>query len=344
MTPMERIMATIKGDKKDRVPVVPLLSLYGAKLTGCPLQRYFTLSEEYVKGQIEINNTFEPDVLFGPFSLALEGLAMGSQIKYYDKQPPNIFKPAFKTSDDFFKSNPLNWLKSEPNNYFLKAISELSNIYKNEIPIAGITLSPIDLPIMGFGIEKWLEIVLFNHSLAIKIIKSYIFYFIEKTNSLFDAGASFIVLPVAFANPSIVTKEIARQLISEIIIDAFSKVNGPIIIHSGGAKLLPFLEYFKDIPNVAGFIIHTGENLVEAREKIGESKILDGNIGGPEIDKMEKGELYNMCKDTLNIAKNDTHFILGTSAADIPYDSKIEIIKEMKQASMDSRDLGFQNA
>ena len=40
MNSMERIQATLAGKPLDRRAIAPVLGLYGARLTNCPLERY----------------------------------------------------------------------------------------------------------------------------------------------------------------------------------------------------------------------------------------------------------------------------------------------------------------
>ena len=78
MNSIERISATLQGKPTDRRAVSLLLPLYGARLTDCKPSKYYTDAAAYARGQSAVRETFQPDVLFGPFAVALEGAAFVS--------------------------------------------------------------------------------------------------------------------------------------------------------------------------------------------------------------------------------------------------------------------------
>ena len=70
MKSLDRYRATLAGKPLEHCIVAPVLSLYGARLTGCPLERYYTEADAYARGQAAIYATLQPDILFAPFALA----------------------------------------------------------------------------------------------------------------------------------------------------------------------------------------------------------------------------------------------------------------------------------
>ena len=87
MTGMERVIAALHGAGADHRAFTMTLSLYGAKLTSCPLNEYYTIPEQYLKGQMAVAQQCRPDIIFTPFALALEAQAFGSDIVFL---PPAI--------------------------------------------------------------------------------------------------------------------------------------------------------------------------------------------------------------------------------------------------------------
>ena len=63
MNGFDRIQATIEGRPLDRRAFIPVLSLYGARLTDCPLEQYFSDPKAYTEGQIAVYREFEPDII-----------------------------------------------------------------------------------------------------------------------------------------------------------------------------------------------------------------------------------------------------------------------------------------
>ena len=61
MNSMERIQAALAGKPVDRRAIAPVLGLYGARLTNCPLDQYYTDPAAYARGQSAVRETFQPD-------------------------------------------------------------------------------------------------------------------------------------------------------------------------------------------------------------------------------------------------------------------------------------------
>ncbi len=88
MNSMERIGAVLAGKPTDRRAFTLTLSLYGARLIGKSAADYFGDPELYAAGQRAVVNLCEPDILFGPFALALEAQAFGATVELFSIRRP----------------------------------------------------------------------------------------------------------------------------------------------------------------------------------------------------------------------------------------------------------------
>ena len=102
-TSLDRVLAALAGKPQPRPPFTLTLSLYGARLTGCPLTEYYRKPERYAEGQEAVLDLCSPDILFSPFVLTLEAEAFGSELKFLPDNPPNIRKPAVRSADEFIR-------------------------------------------------------------------------------------------------------------------------------------------------------------------------------------------------------------------------------------------------
>ena len=119
MNSLERVMKTVIGEETDRPAYTLLLSLYGAKLTACPTDIYFSRPESYAEGQFAVREKFLPDLLFSPFALTSVGEAFGSEVKYFSNYAPNIKKPAIKNAPEFL-SMDMPGVDSNPKLAFIR--------------------------------------------------------------------------------------------------------------------------------------------------------------------------------------------------------------------------------
>lgn len=229
----------------------------------------------------------------------------------------------------------LMWTATPHLLYFREAIRRMSAEHGPHVPVAAIVSGPIDLPAMILGIDGWLESLLLNKEATRRVLEMTISYSVDWINALFSDGAAFVALPVDFASPRIVTRDIAVQITVPALREALAQVTGPIFIHSGGAPLAPSVELLAGLPNVAGFVLNGGDELALARKKIGPEAVLVGNIEGPSLFMRTREEIEADCLTALRDRRGDPHFVLGTCMADISFDTppeKIAVFRETAEA------------
>ncbi len=330
MQPIERVMNRLQGKPVDCVPYAPLTSLYGARLISCPLEEYFSVPEKYVQGQAAVTDAFEPDIVFTPFGLVIEAEAFGSKAVYFEKNPPNIRIPAITDAGDIYKIAVPD-IEHHPRLMYIRESTRLlAKQYRDQIPIAAICNSPTDLPALIMGIENWIDTLLFHPAAARSLMELTSRYFVAFANALLADGASCIFTPASFSNPLIITHRIAQNVLVPVLRECYARINGPIVFHHGGARLIPFLELLHDLPNVAGFVIDPRDSFDEARGIMGTGPAIMGNLNGPLLLKNSPHTIESRCLKILENRKADPKFLFTTSNADIPYDTPVENIRIIK--------------
>ncbi len=327
MNSLERVTCAIKGETSDRPAVSVTLSLYGARLTECPLDKYYTDATAYVEGQSAVIELFHPDIMFTPFVLTAEGEAFGSRVKFFKNQPPNMSEPSVKSAEEFLKLPLPDISSSKRLLYIREATGRLARKYGREMPLAGILLGPADLPALVMGIDAWLYTLMFDRDGARKVLEKTGQFFINWANALLSDGANFVVIPAVFSSPSNVGRKIIEELVMPVYREVFKEVRGGIILHHGGTPLTPVMDCYLNLPNVAAFVIDNRDSFSEARTKTGNERLLLGNIDGATLNKREVGEIRDKCLKILEDRRDDRHFILATSGPDVPYNTAVENIQ-----------------
>ena len=335
MNSIERVFAAVEGKLVDRPAVTLTLSLYGARLTGCPSKEYYTNPTAYADGQSAVREEFQPDVLFTPFALPAEGEAFGSQVAYLDNYAPNIARPAVDSAEEATRLS-IPDVDSHPRLLFIReSVRLLAARYGGQVPIAGILLSPVDLPALIMGIDAWLETLLCDEAAAKRVIDMTTRFFIKWANALLSDGANILLFPCNFSNPDIVTSKILKEIAVPVYQAAFSEIKGPLVIHHGGARLAPFLKHYDSLPNIVAFVLDPRDTFSEARGKVGPNRVLIGNVDGPNLCRKAPERIHQECENLLADRCDDRHFILATSNADVAYDTPPEHIHAMIQAAKD---------
>jgi uroporphyrinogen decarboxylase len=326
MNSLERILATIPGTDTDYQPFTMLLSLYGASLIKANTVDYYRNPELWFEGQKAVVDIFDPDILITPFSFPIEAEAFGSELVFLDKYAPNTKKPIITHLAQINNLPTPDFEKSLPIQFFLKGTSLLAQNYGKTKAIAAPIHAPSDIPALLMGIEMWIDTLLFHHDKVHEIMEKTIEQFVRMGNAFFERGATFLVVPVNFTTAMMITDRIFEMLLPYLE-KAFSQVKGPIVIHNGGSKLMPFIDRFAKLPNVIAFVLEPSESFNDARKIIGDEMILMGNFDGPGLANLTNEKAKEKTLKILNDRKNDKHFIFATSNADIPYETPVETIR-----------------
>ncbi len=333
MNGRERVLAALEGRAVDRRPVSLVLSLYGAKLTECPLQEYYTSATAYARGQSAVLETYRPDILFGPFTLPMEASAFGCRVRYFENQAPNLAQPAISSAAEIDQL-AIPDVDSHPRlTFFREAIRQLVAEHGGEVPIAAVASNPVDLPALLLGIDEWLNTLLFDEDRAKRVLELSIGHAVRWIRALFSEGADFVVVPAVFVNPTIVLRQIAERITIPAMKETLSEVDGPIMVHSGGAPLAHCLDLLSGLPNVVSFVLNPQDSFAEARDKVGPQPTLVGNIDGPTLFQRKREDIRANCLEVLQDRQDDPHFVLGTSAADIGFDTPPENIHVIREAA-----------
>lgn len=326
MNSLERVLATIPGIDTDYQPFTMLLSLYGASLIKAGTVEYYRNPALWFEGQKAVVDTFDPDILITPFSFPIEAEAYGCELLFLDKYAPNTKKPVITHLSQIKDLPTPDFEKSPSIRFFLQSTGLLAENYGKSKAIASPIHAPSDIPALLMGVEMWIDTLLFHHDKVKEMMGKTMEQFVRLGNEFLEKGATFLVVPVNFTTAIMITDRIFEMLLPYLE-KAFSQIKGPIVIHNGGSKLMPFIDRFAKLPNVIAFVLEPTESFNEAREIIGEEKVLMGNFDGPGLANLTQEKAVEKTLKILNDRKNDKHFIFATSNADIPYETPVETIK-----------------
>lgn len=326
MNSLQRLLAALQNQPADRPALFLNAGLYGARLTGAPLQEHYRNPALFAEGQMAIRETFKPDLLISPFALAGLGRAFGSRMSESTRQPANVAAFAAPSAQAALRL-PLPDVDADPGITFLReSLRILARKYTGEVPVVGLLVSPVDLPPLIIGLEAWLDALLFEPDTARALVDRLTPFFAALGKAMFDDGATALALTANLANPFMVPPAVVETLGRTSLEQALAQLPGPVILHHGGCPLLPHLASFQGLPNTVAYVLDAGEDLAAARAELGPGPLLLGNLSGPALADLSPGEVAALCDRALAQAEGDHQFILATSGADIPLETPPECI------------------
>ena len=332
MNGRDRFGALLSGQPVDRRPFAPVLSLYGARLTYHDARSYYTDPKAYVAGQRAVMDLVEPDVLFAPFALSVEGAAFGGDEHFLPRHAPNLRAPVIRSARDIARVRRPDVATHPRLQYVREALRRLRDAEGHRAMLCGICLSPVDSASLLLGMEGWMEALLFDPAGARAVLDLTTSFFVDWACALLADGADFLALPVAFANPVTVTPDMLRATILPVLRDAFAQVPGPILFHHAGGPIGPFLPLLLDLPNVAGFALDSRDDLSKARQIVGPGKLLMGNVDGPSLASATPDEVRALAEAALRAVGDDPLFVLATASADVPWETPPANILALREA------------
>lgn len=323
MNSRQRVFSILQGKPVDRRPFGGLMSLYGAKLTGCPLFKYYNDAAEYARGQDAIRQTICPDFLIGPFMLAGYGEAFGSTLRYFDNYVPNLLKPVISCPEDLSRLIVPD-IDSHPRLlYFRDALRRIKASHGTEAQLVSIVLNPLDLPLVIMGLDAWLRTVLTDEDSTRKMLDIVIPFFVRYCNALFEDGADALAIPMAFLTRDITTRSLAANFAVPILREALAELKGPVIAHHTGSSFFDTLDLLCDLPNLIGLAMDADDDIVAARSLVNSETVLFAGPDGPSLHTVSADWVKATCLERLSTLRNDPRYVPFATGTDVSMDTPV---------------------
>ncbi len=340
MNSYDRVMNTLKGLPVDRVPVFSVLGAYGGKLTNTDLRTLYSDAAAYVAGQQAVQETFGMDLVLATFDYSAVAEAFGGTVAWDDKQAPNMKYPAVTTATAALALSLPDPQRSARLPVILNATRQLAKIYHAQVPVFAAVPGPGALPTMIMGLEAWMDTVLFDKPAAMQILQWSGQFFVAWANALFEAGVTALVITESVASAEISTRTLFAEQFLPHVREIFAQMRGPLVFHHGGGRLNHVLDLLPGLPNLAGVVVSSKDDLGDARSLIGPDLLLVGNLDNLSLSQATAKEIRARSLACLRAAAPHGHYVLSHSAADVPLSTPPENLHAMIAASRDYAALG----
>ena len=332
MNSRERVLNLLQGKPVDRRPFGAMTSLYGARLTGCPLERHYNEATAYVAGQDAVREALEPDFLFGPFLLAGYGEAFGGTLRYSDGYVPNLRHPAISSVEEI-GSLAVPDLDTHPRLlFFRESIRRLAEAHGRDAIIVGVVLNPLDLPIVIMGLENWLLTVLTNEAGTRRMLDITTAFFVRLCEKLFADGADILAMPMAFLSKDITVPRLITEFAMPALRQALAQVGGPVVCHHTGSSFFRIVNLVDSLPATAGLALDVRDSIPEARRRIRPETVLLAGLDGPSLHTVPPDEIRRNCLQALAENRDDPRFVPFATGTDVELGTSLEHLLSIRQA------------
>lgn len=330
-TSLERVLDAINHKESDRVPLMLLLSIYGAKESKIPIKEYFSKSENVVKAQLKMMKKYRNDCLY-TFSYApVEIEAFGGEVIFVEDGPPNSGEPIIKNLDKFLSQELPQINESKCLLRVLETTANLKQSVGNTVPIIGMVMSPFSIPVMQMGFERYLELIYYRRAEFDKLMQKNIEFCILWANAQLKAGATAICYFDPLASPTIIERETYLKTGFEIAKKTISAIEGPVATHLASGAALPVID---DIVATKSAIVGFGgdDNLEQIKRASSNKICLLGNLNGIEMASWTPQIAEDKVKELILGAGKNGGLIVSDGHGEIPYQVSEDVLMAISEA------------
>jgi uroporphyrinogen decarboxylase len=313
---MDRLLAAIRGEPSDRIPVFCNLIDQGSKELGIPLQRYYSNGEYVAEAQLKMLRKYGHDNVWSLFYVGKEAELLGCRkIQYSTDGPPNIEEYIIQSLDGIDKlSVPPDVLNHEQFAEVRKCLNILHKEVGTTHPICAYITSTMTLPALLMGMEKWLELLFFGPATARDMLLAKCHeFFIKEVAAYRNAGATVLVYSNPFGSTDTVPmKYFMEHSLPWIERDLQAVGTSGMVYYCGMARMNNVINTVLDRTGIGVFYISPLDDLNEARTIINNRVLTCGVINDIRLIDWTEAEVQREVHRILSIGMKTNKFLFGT--------------------------------
>ena len=329
MTPRERVLKFLNGEKVDRPPIFsgmgnvikPVLDKYGIVFS-----RVHRDSELMARAAAGMYREFGYECAVVPFDLGVEAEALGAKMNYYDDVEgllyPTIKEKSIKTVDDIHIPADLAHAGRIP--IVTGAIKALRKELGDEVAIGTYVLGPFTLAGQVKELDELFEESFLEPDKTNKVLEKLSDFIVQVFKIYRDAGADYFTLREMGGTSDVMSPKSFKSLIKPHLMRIHSEMPYPNILHICGDTN----SIIADMAECGADAISVDQKncMAESRQKLGTEAIILGNFD--PIKVLHKGDVGNVGPAVLESLKG------GASAVWPGCDLWPEVPKENMEALM----------
>jgi uroporphyrinogen decarboxylase len=280
MNSYERVMAAIRGEQPDRVPVIPAAREWCIRQAGFTFSQVLQSPEKYVFSQYYCVREFEYDAVWDLFAVHAESEALGSRLKIGEDVPPSVIEPILQDySKDLSRIGLPNPYKDGRLPDMLAIVRRLKELCAGRIPVLGYCQAPFRHAVMLRGLEKILRDTKKAPESLKELLEISVTGLIHWGIAVAEAGADILCI----SDPTVSRDVMSRDTWLEFgfpylqrLAHALKRTGKPLQLHVCGDttdRLDTFVQAGFDI-----LCLDTKVDFALARQRVGDEVCLMGNV------------------------------------------------------------------
>ncbi|MBW1998281.1 MAG: uroporphyrinogen decarboxylase family protein [Deltaproteobacteria bacterium] len=327
-TEMDRLMDTLNGEPRDRVPILPMVSGWSAtNFSDLPVSRLAFEPKLVVEAKIRAREAMGYDAFFAYAEPSPIYDAFGCKVHFRDKGPIMDSLDIRVTSEEDLEKVPVPDPEKDGRLPLVLEIARgLSRYSRGEIPVLGALPGPFTTAGNIFGIEQTLRMTHRTPLLLDSILGRINGFLKEYGKALIKNGVHVMFIPEPSASATMISPLMFRRFVLPSLKELIRTLGIPCMLHICG-DTFPLLEAMEES---GARIVSLDQcmDLAMAKQRLGEGTVLGGNVD--PVNSLLLGDEESVRTDTTRCLRvgGRTRFILMTGCS-VPSMTRRENLQTM---------------
>ena len=335
MNSLERILSAVQFQQPDRVPVLPVLLLQGAKELKLSLPEYFQDARNLIAGQKALVEKYHHDGVYGIPHVVEDIEAFGGEIAYCQSGPPTVARLAWQNWQQVTRlQTPV--VENVPALVrTLSTLQGLADAFKGEKLIIGAAIAPFSLPSMLIGTDAWFQLLWEDELLRKPIMDDVLAickdFCVKWSSAQLQAGADVVVLADGMASATCIMREQFQTMALPVIKATIDAIPGTVVYEPVG-HIEPFIDLIGDIG--AGVLaLECTDDIGKCKQVLAGKMAVMGNLNNIEMIRWSRQDALHKSREVLDRAAPGSGFILAAQGPEIPWSTPGEVIAAIVEAA-----------
>jgi uroporphyrinogen-III decarboxylase len=316
ITGMARLLAAIRGEPCDRIPVFCNLLDQGAAELGISLEDYYANGESVAEAQLRMRAKYGYDNVWNLFYVGKEAEFFGCpKILFADNGPPNVAEFVIQSEADIAALVTPTDLSAHP--AFAEA-KKCLHILRREVggryPICVYLSSSTILPALLMGMDKWLELLLLGPvEVCDELLRKCSDFFRQHLALYRHLGADIFIYSIPFG----ATDMLPMRLIHERILPWMARdLEGDsmqgIVYYCGSSPFNNIIDTIIKRFNIGSFYLSPLADVAEGKRIIAGRALTCGVINDILLPHWSESQIRAEVKRILDAGMPGGQFLFGT--------------------------------
>lgn len=316
MNGMQRVLAAIRGEPADRIPIFCNLLDQGARELGISLREYYGSGHHVAEGQLRMRRKYGHDNVWALMYVGKEAELLGSRkILFSEDGPPNVEDFVIKELADISRLEVPDDLESHP--AFAETLTCL-RILRQEVggsqPICAYLTASLSLPAILMGMERWLELLLLGPaSLRDELLTKCSDFFRKEIAAFRKAGADILI----YSNPFGSTDTLSMKLFQELAIPWMERDLGPggvegVVYYCGSSRFNRVIDQVLTRFGIGTYYLSPLDDVGEGKAIIAGRGLTCGVINDIPLVHWSAEEIDRQVARIIQAGKPGGKFLFGT--------------------------------